>query len=191
MPLATTWSRAGGTSPAAIGWVAEPARAGVRRSTVRRCRTDRAASLSHTRPTHRPAHKYRRAGDLVAGKPLRSHVVVGSHRGPGLGQAGIAGGAGDAEIHQIREIVAGDQMFAGLTSRCVTPLACAASKAAAICRTMATARAGVKGPWASTARSEEPRSAACPHRTARRSRRSRGWHHMWLGQPAGDVGLPL
>ncbi|CFS50986.1 Uncharacterised protein [Mycobacterium tuberculosis] len=37
-------------------------------------------------------------------------------------------------------------MFCGLTSRCITPSACAASSAEAIWVMMATARGGVSGP---------------------------------------------
>ncbi|PQM44355.1 hypothetical protein C1Y40_05487 [Mycobacterium talmoniae] len=48
-------------------------------------------------------------GDLVAGEPLGGHVVVGPHRHPGLGQPRVRLGAGDAEIHQVGEVVPGDQ----------------------------------------------------------------------------------
>ena len=39
------------------------------------------------------------------------------------------------------------RMFSGLTSRCSTPAACAASSAEPIWRTMATARGGDSGPY--------------------------------------------
>ena len=39
------------------------------------------------------------------------------------------------------------KMFSGLTSRCTRPLSCAASSADAIWRMIATARAGVSGPY--------------------------------------------
>ncbi|PQM46738.1 hypothetical protein C1Y40_03083 [Mycobacterium talmoniae] len=48
-------------------------------------------------------------GDLVAGEPFRGHVVVGPHRRPSLGQPRVGGRPGDAEIHQVGEVVAGDQ----------------------------------------------------------------------------------
>ncbi|CFE36875.1 Uncharacterised protein [Mycobacterium tuberculosis] len=48
-------------------------------------------------------------GDLIAGEPLRGHVVVGSHGGPGLGQPRVGGGTGNTEIDQIGEVARGDQ----------------------------------------------------------------------------------
>ena len=67
-------------------------------------------------------------------------------RGAQLGELLVGGRAGDAEVHQVGEVVPGDQDVGGLTSRCMTPAAWAASNAEAIWVTMATARGGVRGP---------------------------------------------
>ncbi len=48
-------------------------------------------------------------GDLAADEPLRGHVVARSHHRPGVGQSWIGCSAGDTEIHQVGEVVAGDQ----------------------------------------------------------------------------------
>ena len=48
-------------------------------------------------------------GDFVVGKPFRRHVFPGAHRGAQLGELFVGGGAGDAEVDQIGEVVAGDE----------------------------------------------------------------------------------
>ncbi len=48
-------------------------------------------------------------GDFIAGEPLGCHVLVGPHRHPGLGQPLVGAGAGNTEIHQVCEVVSGDQ----------------------------------------------------------------------------------
>ena len=48
-------------------------------------------------------------GHFVVGKSLRRHVFPGAHRGTELGQFLVGGRAGDAEVDQVSEILAGDQ----------------------------------------------------------------------------------
>ena len=48
-------------------------------------------------------------GDLVVGKPFGGHVFPGADRRAQLGQFFIGGRAGDAEVHQVGEVVVGDQ----------------------------------------------------------------------------------
>jgi hypothetical protein len=52
-------------------------------------------------------------GHLVAGEPFRSHVGVSAHRGAEFGELLVGGGVRDAEIDQVREIVAGDDDVLG------------------------------------------------------------------------------
>ena len=48
-------------------------------------------------------------GHLAVGKPFGRHVFPGAHRGAELGEFLVGGGAGDAEVDQVGEIIAGDQ----------------------------------------------------------------------------------
>ncbi|VAZ61942.1 hypothetical protein LAUMK7_04387 [Mycobacterium kansasii] len=48
-------------------------------------------------------------GDFVVGETLGRHVFPGAHRGAQLGELFVGGGAGDAEVDQVGEVVAGDQ----------------------------------------------------------------------------------
>src|SRR6185312_16579534 len=52
-------------------------------------------------------------GDLVVGKPFGGHVFPGAHRRAELGEFLVGGGAGDAEVDQVGEVVAGDQDVGG------------------------------------------------------------------------------
>lgn len=48
-------------------------------------------------------------GDLGVGKPFGRHVFPGADRGAQLGEFLVGGGAGDAEVDEVGEVVGGDQ----------------------------------------------------------------------------------
>ena len=60
--------------------------------------------------------------DLTCTEPLRRHVMPGAdRRAPGARQFGLAGGACNAEVDQIGEVISSTKMLDGLTSRWTSP----------------------------------------------------------------------
>ncbi len=66
--------------------------------------------------------------DVGAGFGLSGAEAFGGHVGPGAdggvgrGECGVAGGAGDAEVDEVGEVVSGStECWTVLTSRCTSP----------------------------------------------------------------------